>query len=144
MLTIIKDRPYESHSTEDEIQAIRDRVELYGSDCIVLHQIPVPSEFSLEIMFNRVDELSMNIQKYYLIIDLVETHRPNAAIRVKIKEQFQKRMKNIKYAVAYTEMNLLLNIAATFVFSFMFEKGNFSVVKSFQDALNEIEKAKKV
>ncbi len=93
----------------------------------------------LDHNFQRISKLSREFGKFFLIVDLTKASRPNAEIRQHIHQKFAIIKSTVIHVSIFTEKNLLLNMAATFV---MKKTGlpSFSIHKKLAEAEKAIEK----
>ncbi|MEP5610919.1 MAG: hypothetical protein ABJP45_01655 [Cyclobacteriaceae bacterium] len=107
---------------------------------IILYQEPYSTtKEQLDINFQKISKLSKDFGDFYLLIDLTAASRPNAEIRQHIFEKFAIIKSSVQHVAIFTEKNLLLNMAATFI---MKKTGlqSFSIHKKLKEAEQAIEK----
>ena len=109
----LEERRYGPESSPTEVEAIRSCVSMYADRVLLWHQVPLPTEFSVDVMAQRVAELEADLDAYALLIDLTRAGRPSAGVRVRLRAAF--RRDKLVHAAAFTERNVLLNAAAYFV-----------------------------
>ena len=91
--------------------------------------------------FQLINDLAKSFGKFYLIVDLTEASRPKAEIRQHILKKFDLIKKNVGHVAIFTEKNLLLNMAATFVLR-KTGLSSFTVNQKLKEAEEAIEKFK--
>lgn len=112
---MIEKRAYTEESTPEEIKAIQSRSWMYKDKIIWVNELPILSPFSININFDRMDQLSKDIGPYALIIDLRGSDRPDAKTRRVVNQRFMK-LKDRQIHCAYiTGKNSLINAAIKFV-----------------------------
>ncbi len=131
-------KSYGPDSTKAEIKALQNRIWLHEPDVVYLKEVPVQSEFQIEIFFNQIQTLVDKRYNFYIIIDLCEARRPPAVIRAYLQKRFRSFKDQIGYTAVFTGKNFLLNIAAKFVLGRVFDPDNFSVHTSLEQAENAI------
>jgi hypothetical protein len=107
-------RPYGPESTPEEIQAIRDCISWYEPGILCWSEVPVQSDFHLDLVEQRLTEEAAKVAQYDLVIDLVETGSPTAPIRQRLKTIFAGQTK-VRRIVVFTGKNRIINIAAKFI-----------------------------
>ncbi len=126
---------------EKTTQPKEDIVWVYSKEKrIIYYKEPYStSKEQLDINFQTISKLSKDFGKFYLIVDLSNASRPTAEIRQHILEKFAIIRSTVQHVAIFTEKNLLLNMAATFV---MKKTGlpSFSIHKKQKDAEKAIEK----
>ncbi len=130
-------RPYGAESTPEEIQAMRDRICVHGPGILYWRELPVQSLFHLDILEQRLNELSHDLSAYDLIVDLVEASPPGPQIRERLKQIFAAQHKLRRTAVV-TGKNFMLNVAAKFVLGGSVGLKNFSIHTTLEQALEEL------
>lgn len=132
MSVSIEARPYGPDSTPEEIEAIKSRIYLHSEGVIMCRELPVMSDFSIEVLQDAVDELLRDPTCEYLILDVAEARRPTAAQRERLGARAKTRRDRIKHIAIVTGRNVLANIAVRFIMSGVF--ASFSVHKTLEDA----------
>ncbi len=138
---IIEKKPYGPMTRPEIIKAIKDRVYFLEDDIIMWKEMPIASVFSVKKFGEKLRESVNDLNKFYMVIDLTETKRPTASVRSELKNLYSS-FKNFKHAAVFTGSNFMLNIAAKFVLNFVGLQ-SYSVHKTLEEALKEIEKHKK-
>lgn len=137
MAVEIEKRPYGEDSTEEEREAIAERVSLYSDGLIALRQMPVPTPFSLDLMWDRIREISQDMPSFSMMVDLSETSKPSDEVRTHLKKLFA----TIRpaHVAAFTERNPILTKAASVIFGKL-GLSSYSVHRTRADALAELRK----
>lgn len=129
----VEDRAYtKENSTPQDILAIKDCIYVFEPGILYWYETPVVTEFSVTLISEKIAELSGSMGKFVLLCDLTRTHRPGAEVRALLKKMLSQH--TVAFMVAFTEKNLLINMAAKFVLSSVFGS-NFTVLKEREDAL---------
>lgn len=137
----IENRPYGPDSSEQEIAAISRRISAVDDDIFIWHELPKQTAFSVQVMGQSLREQTQGLDAFYLIADLRDAGRPDAEVREAIREN----MLSIPHKVHFSALvggNVMLIMAAKFIIS-RFGVESWSVTKSMDDSLAEIEKIKK-
>ncbi len=137
----IEDRPYGPMSGPEEVAALKSRVYLFKDDIIMWDEIPITTVFSVKKFVEKLNEITKDISNFYILVDLTKNSRPSAKVRAVLKAEYEK-LANFKHAAVFTGSNFMLNIASKFILSFV-GLHSFSVHKTMEEALAEIEKHKK-
>jgi hypothetical protein len=82
-----------------------------------LHEIPVPTAFSIDLLLAKVGELTEQLDSFVLLIDLTEPEHPSPEVRLRLKTFFTTQKKKISTVAIWTGRNFMLNVAAKFVLS---------------------------
>lgn len=133
----IENRTYESDSTEEEIQMLKDRVQLIDDTTIYFDEVPIMSEFAIQVTTDQIGEY-LNISNVkYLIINLLGTDSPNAPIRAKLKECYTLYIDRINYVAFFTGNNIVMNLIAKYMVRSVGYK-KFSIHKTKEQAYKAI------
>lgn len=138
---MIEARAYDESCTEQEREALRQRVQRLDDDTLFYEEVPVPSPFQVELMFARLRELTVDLPRFYYVVDLRVAERPSAELRELLKQGFHEFKHRIVHASVFTGKNFMLNVAVKFVFN-GFGFRSFSVHKTREEAMAAIEKAR--
>jgi len=138
----LEKRAYGPESSQEEIEMLRSRVNLFDTNVICYQEAFVLSTFQIEIMTQKVQELIVKGQEYFMIMNLSQSQRPNTAQRQKIRECFSKFTDAIVYTSIYTQSNVINNIAAKFILGSIGFPVN-SVHTTREQSLNAIKNEKK-
>ena len=136
-------RPYGPESTADEVDAIRARVHQEKGDIFILHEMPVISEFSIDLQFRQLLECTSKLPYFYVLIDLTESKPPNARQRALLKRKYGSIRDQIAHAAFFTEKNHLITAAVKFV-SAGIGFNSHSVHRTRPQALQAIDNARRV
>ena len=137
MAVEIENRPYGEDSTEEEREAIAERVSVYSDGLIAVRQMPSPTPFSLDLMWDRIREITKDMSSYSMMIDLSETSKPSDEVRTHLKKLFATISPD--HVAAFTERNPILTKAASVIFGKLGLK-SYSVHRTRADALAELRK----
>ena len=118
----------------EERAAIAERVSLVGDGVLLWREVPVPSLVAVEIMAEKVQELTQGLDAYTRVVDLSESARPNAKVRRRLRDMLagEDRLRHIG---VFTQKNILINVALKFVFSGISDQIPLSVHRDYDDAL---------
>lgn len=137
MAVEIEKRPYGEDSTAEEREAIAERVSVYSDGLIAVRQMPVPTLFSLDLMWNRIREISQDMPSFSMMIDLSETSRASGEVRAHLKKLFATISPG--HVALFTERNPFLTKAASVIFGKL-GLSSYSVHKTRAEALAELRK----
>lgn len=138
---VIEARPYGADSSESERQALRDRVRRLADDIVLYEEVPVQSVFQIELMFEKLAEITADLDRFFYVIDLSGAQRPPADLRLLLRERFQQFHERIVHTSVHTGKNFMLNVAIKFVFN-GFGFSSYTVHRTQEQALEEIERVR--
>lgn len=110
----VEARPYGPESSEAERAALRNRVSVVEDRILLFRAVPVPTPFQLDLSFDRLEELTARFPMFALIIDLTEGERPNAEIRIHLRQRFSS-LAGLVHASIFVGPSFVLTVAARFV-----------------------------
>jgi hypothetical protein len=105
-------REYGPDSTPEERQAIADRVSVVDTRILFVREMPVQSPFSVQLMFDRIETLSQDWDRFAYIVDLTEAKRPNSETRAALKERSMRINRRISHVAIVVGTNELMRIMA--------------------------------
>ncbi len=111
-------RPYGPDCTDEEREALLARVEDLGDGVIKLTQIPVSTDFSVELLLSRVVALGRPKEKMVLLADLREASLPSASQRRVMRARLT-TLENLQRVVIVNNKNPLFALVARFILSGM-------------------------
>ena len=132
----IAERAFGPDSTADEIDAIASRVSIIGDRILLMHEIPVQSSFSVNVMFDRMDELSREWDRFSYIADLNAARRPDPETRATLKERVLRISPRVSHAAIVVGNNLLMRAMAR-VFAYGMGLRSVSVHATLAEAVEE-------
>jgi len=83
----IEARPYGSDASPSERSELRERVWRIDDRLFMLVEVPVQTPFTLDVMFDRLEELTAGLDRFAYIVDLSGVKRPDARVREKLRER---------------------------------------------------------
>jgi hypothetical protein len=81
----VERRPYGPDSSPEEVDALRARIEVTPSGVVVFNEVPVPTVFSVTVLFDRLEEVVAGWRSISYVADLTEAQRPSAEVRSVLK-----------------------------------------------------------
>lgn len=100
---------------------LQKRVEIDDDGVAVFHQIPLPTAHSVNVMFDALQALTNDLDRFCLLIDLSEAGRPSAEVRSVLKQRFGALRGKLQHVAVYIEEHVVLRTAAKFVLSTMLD-----------------------
>jgi hypothetical protein len=97
-----------------ERDALRRRVVLLEPGVILCREMPVMTKFTIDVLFERERELA-GAKGFHIIVDLTETHEPDAEIRAYLKKKIASLFDGDFHMALVTRKNHLMNISVKFV-----------------------------
>lgn len=133
-------RSYEADASEEECQAMADRVSMLSEGILLWEEMPVQSVYSVNVMEARAKELTNDLKTYARVVDLSEAARPDAQVRRRLRH-FIAAEDRLQHIALFTQKNVLINVAIKFVFSGMVKNVPISVHETYEEAVEACREA---
>lgn len=111
----IERRTYGPDSTEPELTAIRARVSIVSTGVLMYRELPVTSAFSVDVMFDRVTEISAEMELFVFVADVSDCDRPNLNTRRRLVARLSQLHEQVPLLVAITGGSAMARAATRFV-----------------------------
>jgi hypothetical protein len=108
----LEQRAYGPDSTPEERDAISDRVSRIDERVLLLREVPVQSPFSINLMFDRLEALARDWDRFSYVVDLAEARRPDAETRAALKERVLRVSPRVAHVAIVVGGNLLMRAMA--------------------------------
>lgn len=99
----------------------------------------MPTLTSVDLMAERVRELTKESLGYSRVVDLSESARPRAEVRRRLRDMLNGEDR-LDHLAVFTLRNTLINVALKFVLSGMSKNISISVHQTFDEALQACER----
>ncbi len=132
----IEKRAYNSDSSNEEILMLRSRVRLLDPETIHFDEVPVMSNFEIEITCNEIAK-HLKDGARYLVINLTGVNPPDSPLREQLKTCYSKYVDLIDHVSFYTGKNAILNLIAKYMVRTVGYK-KYTFHKTKEQALNAI------
>jgi hypothetical protein len=83
----IEARPYESDTSPAERSELRGRVSKLDDRLFMMVEVPVQTPFTLDVLFDRLEEMATGLDRFAYVVDLSDVKRPDAPVRAKLRER---------------------------------------------------------
>jgi hypothetical protein len=70
-----------------DVAELRRRVWAIGDRLFMLEEVPIQTPFTVDVMFDRLEELSAGMARFAYVVDLAAVARPDARTRARLKER---------------------------------------------------------
>jgi hypothetical protein len=128
---------FELESPRSESHAIADRVTVIGERTLLMREISVQSPSSVGAMFDRLETLSRDWERFSYVVDLTEAKRPGPETRAVLKERVRRVSPRVAHVAIVVGNNLLMRAMARLVAHSM-GLVSVSVHKTHVEAIEEI------
>src|SRR5262245_53593819 len=99
---ILEPRAPGPDASPDERAELRKRVWKIEDRLFILVEVPVQTPFTLDVLFDRLEELAAGLDRFAYVVDLSTVSRPNARVREKLRQrvgQINSRLAHVGVAV---------------------------------------------
>jgi hypothetical protein len=136
----LESRRYGSEASAEEREAIAARVSVIEDRVLLMREIPVQSPTSIDIMFDRFDQLSNGWDRWAYVLDITEAKRPDAEARAALKVRGLRVSPRVAHVAAVVGNNLLMRAMVRIV-AFAMGLKNVTVHATHGEALEEARRA---
>ena len=130
-------RPYGPESTREERDTIEERVSLIGERVLLMREIPVQSPFSVTLMFDRLETIVRDWDRFAYVVDLTEATRPGPETRAALKERVLAISPRVVHVAIVVGGNLLMRAMAR-LFAYGMGLRSVSIHTSRAEAIEEV------
>ena len=85
----IEARPYGPETAPAERQELRERVWRVDDRLFMIHEVPVQTPYTLDVLFDRLEELSAGLDRFAYVADLSGVKRPDARARERLRQRVE-------------------------------------------------------
>ena len=136
----LTERTYGPESTREERVAIEDRVSLIGERILLMREIPVQSPFSVTLMFDRLETIVQDWDRFAYVVDLTEATRPGPETRAALKTRVLHISTRVVHVAIVVGGNVLMRAMAR-LFAYGMGLRSVSVHTSRAEAIEEVGRA---
>jgi len=83
----IETRPYGPETSPAERLELRDRVWQLEDAIFMMAEIPVQTPFTLDVLFDRLEEMSAGLNRFAYVVELSGVRRPDARTRERLRQR---------------------------------------------------------
>ncbi len=132
-------KAYGPNSTQSEIDLLSNRISAIGDDIILYREVPVVSDFQIEVFSQRIESILRAGNGFYIIVDLSEIRKiPGSKLRSKIHDMFRAHRPKIIHGAFVYGQNIFLRIPAKVIAAKVFQ--SVTVHATIRKAEEEIQK----
>lgn len=103
---------YGPESTRQESEAIARRVSVIDEGILLMHELPIQSPFSVNLMFDQMEHLARDWGRFAYVVDLTEAKRPDPETRAALKARVLRVRPRIVHIAVAVGDNLLMRAMA--------------------------------
>jgi hypothetical protein len=132
----LANRPYGPDATQEERDAIADRVSVIGERLLLMHELTVQTPFSVSLIFDRLEALTKDWDRFAYVLDLTDATRPDAEVRAAIKSRIARISERVVSVAAVVGDNRLMRAMVRLV-GYGLGIRNIRVCRSREEAISE-------
>jgi len=137
----LKNEKYDEDSTPEDIEELKNSVQLIEGNVVYIPSVKINTVFRLNIIFNRVDELTKEISRYYLLIDGRDSiKKPTSDIKRYSKDRIQNIASKVIHIVLIFNDKKIFKIILPFISPFLFGNIKTKVYYNYESAINYLRK----
>ena len=132
--------PYEAEMGPEARAELRRRVTQIDDRLVLLVEVPVQTPFTLDVLFDRLEELAAGLDRFAYVVDLSGVRRPDARVRERLKQRVARINRRLVHAGLVVGGNAVIRaVAKLTAFSIGFR--SFSFHKTVDEALEACRRA---
>jgi len=133
-------RAYGPEATREESEAIAERVSVIEERILFLRELPIQSPFSVNLMFDRIDTLAGEWDRFAYVADLTEAKRPGPATRAALKARVLRISPHVTHVAVVVGNNLIMRAMAR-LFAYGMGLTSVSLHATRAEAFEEVRRA---
>jgi hypothetical protein len=130
----------ERDAASAELAELRSRVSRIDDRLFLLREVPIQTPFSVDAIFDRLEELVAGLDRFAYVVDLTGVKRPDAKTREKLKERILRINDRLAHAGLAVGSNPVIRAVAKLV-AFASGFRSFSFHESVEEATEACRRA---
>jgi hypothetical protein len=136
----IEARPYGPETSPSERVELRDRVLRLEDRLFLMLEVPVQTPFTLDVLFDRLEELAAGLKRFAYVVDLSGVKRPDARARERLRQRVTQVNPRLAHVGVVIGANVVIRaVARLAAFSIGFRSISFHM--SVEDAVEACRRA---
>jgi hypothetical protein len=136
----IEARPDDAVSTFVELDELRARVWKLDDGLFMFDEVPVQTPFTIDVMFDRLEELAAGIDRFAYLVDLSRVKRPDARVRERLRHRVGRIRPRLVHVGLVVGGNAVIRAVAT-VAAFVIGFRSFTIHASIDEAVEACRRA---
>lgn len=138
----LESKPYGPDCTPEEREAIKSSVTVIEDRVLHFRAIPRETPFTVDMMFDRLEELSEGWESFYIVRDFSQFMEIDAETRAEVVERFGRFQHRVKHVAIISDVNVFLRVTIRFLAA-RSQFFLYSVHRTYEEALEKIHQIKK-
>jgi hypothetical protein len=109
---IVEARPPGPDASADERAELRKRIWKVEDRLFMMVEVPVQTPFTLDVIFDRLDELAAGLDRFAYVVDLSGVRRPDARVREKLRQRVRQINPRLAHAGVVVGQNVVIRAVA--------------------------------
>jgi hypothetical protein len=126
-------QPSESRAPSADLAQLRRRVTPIEDRLFLLQEVPTQTPETVDVLFDRLEELAAGLDRFAYVVDLSGVKRPNAPTRERLKERVLRVNERLAHVGVVVGSNVVMRAVARLV-AFASGFRSFSFHESVDDA----------
>ena len=136
----IEARPYDADSTCGEQDELRTRVWKLEDRLFMFDEVPVQTPFTIDVLFDRLEELTAGLDDFAYVVDLSLVKRPDARVRERLRERVTRIRPRLTHVAAVVGGNAVIRAVARLA-AFAIGFRSFTIHASLNEAVEACRRA---
>jgi hypothetical protein len=98
-----------------DLAELRSRVWRIEERLFMYAEIPDQTPLTIDIMFDRLEELAAGLDRFAYVVDLSASHRPDARTRDRLKQRLSRLQPRLALVAAVVGSNVVIRAVAKLV-----------------------------
>ena len=136
----IEAQPDVADSTLVALDELRARVCKLDDDLFMFDEVPVQTPFTIDVMFDRLEELSAGVGRFAYVVDLSRVKRPDARVRERLRHRVGLIRPRLEHVALVVGGNAVIRAVAT-IAAFVIGFRSFTIHASIDEAVEACRRA---
>ncbi|HXU05291.1 MAG TPA: hypothetical protein VN903_30235 [Polyangia bacterium] len=136
----IEARPYGPEASPEERLDLLKRIWQVEDRLFMMVEVPIQTPFTLDVFFDRLEELAAGLDRFAYVVDLSGVKRPGAAARERLRQRVARINPRLAHVSVVVDTNPVMRaVAQLAAFAIGFRSVSFH--RSIDDALEACRRA---
>jgi hypothetical protein len=136
----VEARPDEVDARVAGLEELRARVWQLEDRLFVFDEVPVQTPFSIDVMFDRLEELTAGLDRFAYLVDLSGVQRPDARVRERLRQRVGRITPRLAHVSVVVGANVVIRAVARLA-AFAVGFRSFTIHASTEEAIEACRRA---
>jgi hypothetical protein len=104
--------PHGSDARSPDLREVRARVWRLEERLFMLAEVPEQTPFTIDAMFDRLEELAAGLERFAYVVDLSQVKRPDARTRERLRQRIAKLNHRLAHVGVVVGANVVIRAVA--------------------------------